>query len=384
MPFARKTLTALRNQVAQDIAAGLPGSDSLLRFSNLKILGDAQAGLSYLEYDYLDWIAMQCNPFACTDEFLEAWAALKNVFRKPAVASSNGTVTFSGNVGAILPAGTTLVRGDGVEYTTNAQGTVGGGGTVTVAATAVADPTGLTGAFGNCAISTVLTLGQAIAGIQSGGAVATAFTNGADLELDTSLRARMLFAYQNPPQGGAQNDYVSWALQVPGVTRAWCAPNGFGAGTVVVYVMLDATEAAYNGFPQGSNGVSQNDKGANGLPRGTIATGDQLTVANFIIVPQPVTALVYAVAPTSNVVNFTISGISSASAATKAAIAMAIAGVFVQQGNPLTGAGTIGLSYIESGIAAIPGTAGFVITTPSGNITNTTGQLPLLGVISYT
>lgn len=383
MPFARKTLTALRTQVAQDIAAALPGTDPLLRFANLKILGDALSGLSYLEYGYLDWIALQCNPFTCTAEFLEGWAALKNIFRKAAVSASNGSVTFTGNAGAILPAGTPLIRGDGVTYTTNAQGTVGGGGAVVVAATAVADPTGLTGAFGNCVTTTVLTLGVAIAGIQSGGSVTTAFTNGVDLETDTSLRARMLFAYQNPPQGGAQSDYVNWALQVSGVTRAWCAPNGFGAGTVVVYTMLDQTEALYNGFPHGADGVSQYDKDANGLPRGTVATGDQLTVANYINALQPVTALVYAVKPTSNIVNFTIGGIASASAATKAAIAATIAGVFIQQGSPLAGTGTIALSYIESAIAAIPGTAGFVITLPGGNITNTTGQLPLLGTVTY-
>jgi uncharacterized phage protein gp47/JayE len=47
---------------------------------------------------------------------------------------------------------------------------------------------------------------------------------------------------------------------VPGVTRAWCAPNGFGSGTVVVYTMWDSAEAAHNGFPQGTDGVSQNER----------------------------------------------------------------------------------------------------------------------------
>ncbi|MBB5547543.1 baseplate J/gp47 family protein [Paraburkholderia fungorum] len=378
MPYARPTLSQLRTQVAQDIAAGLPGSDPLLRFSNLAITGTAQANLANLHYGYLDWISLQAVPFTSSGEFLDGWAALKNVFREAAVQAGSitpGQVTFTGAAGTDVPAGTPLVRGDGVGYTTTADAVVVGA-TVVVSAVANADPTGQTGAFGNCPVGTVMTLGTAIPGIQSNGAVTTAFQNGADIETDDSLMSRMLLAYQSTPQGGASNDYVQWALAVNGVTRAWCNGNGFGAGTVVVYVMLDSTESTHNGFPQGVSGV------ATAETRGTpTATGDQLTVANYIYPLQPVTALVYVYAPTAAPQNFTITGLTNASAATKAAIAAAIAGVFVQYGTPL--GGTIALSLIESSIAAIAGTTGFVITTPAGNITTTLGQLPTVGTITY-
>lgn len=385
MPYARPTLSDLRNQVAADIQGGLQGSDPLLRFSSLNILGSALAGLAQLQYGYTDWVSRQANPFTAEDEFLEAWAALKNVFREAATqagAAVPGQVTFPGTNGTVLPIGTPIVRGDGVAYTTTANGTVSGG-VVTVPAVANADPTGLTGAFGNCVIGTVMTLGTSIAGISSTGSVAAAFTGGADVEDDDSLRSRMLQAYQNVPQGGAQNDYVTWALQVNGVTRAWCNPNGFGAGTVVVYPMFDVTESANNGFPQGVSGVATLET------RGTpTATGDQLAVANWIYPLRPVTALVYVYAPTQQVVNFTISGISGVSAATKASIASAIESVFVLYGSPISTTpgqnGTIALSYIESAIAAISGTTGFVITSPTSNIVGTTGQLPVLGTITWT
>jgi uncharacterized phage protein gp47/JayE len=45
--------------------------------------------------------------------------------------------------------------------------------------------------------------------------------------------------------------------------------------------------------------------------------------------------------------------------------------------------GAVALSYIESAIAAISGTAGFVITSPTANIQGTTGQLPVLGTITW-
>lgn len=374
MPFSRPTLAEIQQQVAQDINAQLPGADALLRFSNMGITGRVQAGLTHLHYGYLDWIAKQAVPYTATGEFLEAWAGLKGVTRKPA-AQASGQVTFNGAVGTLIPAGTPLVRGDGVGYTSTADATVSGGGTATVLATANADATGQTGAFGNCAAGTVITLGTAIAGVQSGGTVAVAFTGGADLETDDSLRTRMLAAFQQVPQGGAMNDYIQWAMDVSGVTRAWCNPNGAGAGTVVVYTMWDSAEAASGGFPQGTNGV------ASGEPRDVAATGDQLVVANAIFPLQPVTALVYSCAPAAAPVNFTISGIASVSAATKALIAAAIDGVFFLYGTPK--GGTIALSLIESAIAAIAGTTGFLITTPAGNISSALGSLPTRGVISY-
>lgn len=383
MPYERDSLTELRTQVSEDIAAALPGSNPLLRFSNLGIIGAVQASMTYLMYGYLDYIAQQAVPFTATDEYLEGWAALKNVYRITATASV-GTARYPGTNGTTIPSGTPLVRPDGQQYITTASGTIASG-TVTVPAIAIADPAGLVGAIGNCDAGTPLTLGTAIAGVTSTGVAATDFIGGTDLEKDDALRARMLLTYQNPPHGGDQEDYVEWALAIPGVTRAWCVPNAFGSGTVAVYVMLDIAEAAHGGFPQGSNGVSQNDHGPNaGAPRATVATGDQLTIADAICVEQPVTALVYVLAPIAQPINFTISGISGASAATKAAVAAAITAVFLEFATISAVPSTLNLNYVESAIDTVPGTAGFVIVSPAGNITTSSGHLPVLGTITYT
>ncbi|MBB5414115.1 baseplate J/gp47 family protein [Paraburkholderia atlantica] len=359
-------MTDLQTQVASDIASSVPGSDPLLRFSNLRITGRVQAGLAHLHYGYIDWISKQAVPYTATDEYLAGWGALKNTYLKEATAAK-GSATFPGSSGTIL-AGTEVVRGDGFIYTTDADATVSGSSvTVSVTATTV-------GAGGNCDAGTVLTLGTAVTGIQSGGTAATEFTRGADVETQDEFYGRVMSAYQTAPQGGAKSDYVTWALQVAGVTRAWVTPNGFGAGTVVVYVMLDSAESAHNGFPQGTNGVAAADT------RAAPATGDQLTVANYIYNLQPVTALVYVCAPTQNTVPFSISGTSSWNAATKTAVSTAIAGVFQSNGSP---GGTVNMSDIESAIAAVSGTAGFVITSPTGNITSATGALPVLGTVNY-
>ncbi|TCK39640.1 putative phage protein gp47/JayE [Paraburkholderia sp. BL8N3] len=370
MPFSRPSLTDLKAQVAADVQANLSGVSALLRNSVLRVITVVQAGLAYLHYGYLDWIAKQAVPWTATDEYLVGWGALKNVFQKPATSAS-GTAVFNGASGTVIPAAATVVRGDSRTYSVQADATVGGTGTVTVTLTDTE-----TGAAGNCDVGTALSLGTSIPGIQSTGVAATAFVGGADVESTEAFQARVIAAYQASPQGGDKDDYVTWATAISGVSRAWCLPNGFGTGTVVVYFMMDDAEAVHGGFPQGTNGVATDE-----TRTAVKATGDQLIVADAIYLLQPVTAMVYACAPIADVINFTISGLSTASTATKAEVAAAISDVFLRKGDP-TGA-TVDISDINSGIAAVPGTSGFVITLPAGNITSAVGFLPALGTITY-
>ncbi|MNL58423.1 hypothetical protein D3C87_1820580 [compost metagenome] len=88
--------------------------------------------------------------------------------------------------------------------------------------------------------------------------------------------------------------------------------------------------------------------------------------------------------------NFTISGIKTAGAATKAAINDAIDKVFFSEGRPGvkpavdTPPVEIDLSSLELAIANVPGTKGFLLTQPTGNIALDVGQLPLRGTVTYT
>jgi len=378
MPFPRPNLSTLRAQVAADIAAGLPGVDVLLRFANLRIVGDALAAMVNGLYGYLDWIAKQAVPFTATDEYLEGWSALKGVTRKAAVAAS-GTVTFNA-AGGTLPAGASVSRSDGATFIVAADAAAAGGHVV---ATLVA---ALPGAAGNTPVGTTMTIANAIPGISSAGTVTATIAGGADVERDDDLKTRMIAAYSNPGQGGAAADYVTWALSVAGVTRAWARPNLYGAGTVGVMFMMDDAEAAFGGFPQGSNGVAADEV------RGIAATGDQLVIANALFDLQPVTSLVYALAPVPNTIAMTIAGLSAASPSTKAIIAAAFASALRASATP---GGVTPLSTIEAEIAAVSGASGFVITAmtasagsvtpgPAGNITSNADALPVPGAIIYT
>ncbi len=373
MPFLRPSLTDLRTQVAQAIQSALPGSDAALRFQVLKAIGNAVAGLSHAHYAYLAWIARQAVPYTAEAEYLEAWAALKKVYRN-SPTTALGIVTFTGIVGRLIPSGTAMARADGALFTSTADATVAATGVALVPVLANADPTGLTGAFGNTSVGVQMSLSSPINGVSGTGTVSQVITGGTDLETDDSLRARMLDAYQTRPEGGSLGDYKEWALSVPGITRAWINGSGYGAGTVVIYIMLDAIHIATGGFPAGTDGVSQYET------RATAATGDQLTVANAIWPLQSVTALVYVVSPIAQPQDFTITGLSLAGSVVQAACTAAIASMIKQTAAP---GGTVNLSDIEGAVAAVPGSAGFVITSPTSNIATGIGHLLQLGVVTY-
>ncbi len=354
---------------------------ALLQKAILRYIAYAQAGVGFQHYDELDYISKQAVPWSATDEFLEGWASLKGVGRKPAVATAaTSTFAYVGNTSADVPAGTSILRNsDGFSYTTLADATVIGGSiTVTMQAT-------VAGSAGNFDAGAPFTLGVPITGVQSVSTASAQVTAGADIELDDSLRTRMLQIYAAPPQGGDSQDYIDWTLAVPGVTRAWVAPLALGPGTVSVYSMWDTAEAANGGFPQGANGVATNET------RGTAATGDQLEVANAIYPKRPVTALVYSIAPAPTATNITVADLgASNTAANKAAIAAALTDMFLRLGNvggaiqPATGEPwpPIEPDAIYAAIESVPGLTGFKVTTPTAAISPASGYLPTLGTLT--
>ena len=369
MPFSRPSLSQLRTQALQDVQASPLGLSGLLRFSALKVLSWVQAGLAHLHYGFLDAVALQCVPFTATGEFLEAWAALVGILRIAAAAAS-GTAAFTGTPGSLVPAGILLRRGDGAGFATTADATLDAAGTGTAPILAQTP-----GALGNMDAATPLALASPVVGVFGAVAAAGPATGGADMETDDALRTRMLFRYRAPPQGGASADYVEWAAAVPGVTRAWCLPNGMGPGSVVVYAMLDQVESAHQGFPQGTNGVAAAET------REAAATGDQLAIADALYPLRPVTALVYACAPAPWPVNVAIANLAPSTAAIQALIASALTQVLLQLGDPL--ASPIYQSDLEAAIGAVPGVQRFTLLAPVAPLAPPVGSLPVLDAVTY-
>jgi uncharacterized phage protein gp47/JayE len=132
-----------------------------------------------------------------------------------AAAAATGTINFSGTVGMAIPLGTEAKSAGGLAFLTTAAAVIGVGGTATVAAQA-SEP----GVASNLAAGTALTLSSPPDGIQSAATVA-AMSGGSDIETAAELLARLLFVLRNPPCGGATHDYFTWAIEIPGVAKAW-------------------------------------------------------------------------------------------------------------------------------------------------------------------
>ncbi len=362
MPYPFPTIDTLIQQARADITGSdLPNADGFLQRAILPLMGVMQAGFALGHYDSIAYAMRQATPFTATDEWLEAWGALKNIFRKDAAAAGSVVEFVGAIVGRDLPAGSLLQSPSGVTYATTVDAIVAGNGTVSAPFLAISP-----GAAGNAPAGTTLTLQTGIDGVPSTGEAISVITGGADQEIDDDLRTRMLYAFANPPGSGNQTDYVRWTTAVAGVTRAWCVPLGAGAGTVVIYFMMDDAQAANGGFPQGTNGVAAAE------PRDAAATGDQLTVANALFDQRRIPALVYACAPASDPITYTIGELSPNTAAIQDAIETALAAMHLRKAVP---GGTLYPSDWDAAIQAVPGIEHFVVLAPATAHTSAPGAI---------
>ncbi|EMM8063021.1 baseplate J/gp47 family protein, partial [Morganella morganii] len=194
MPFKRKTLTELREQNQNFLRNELKEPGALLRYSNMRVLADMDAGMAHLHYAYLDYIAKQATPFTATDENLAGWGALKRVYRKPPNKATCTKVQFDGVPGSIIPAGTAMTRGDGYRYqsVTEVHINADGKGFTSVEAIlpGIDDNIYGGGAAGNSPAGTKLTLEIAISGVSSDCIAVDPITGGSDIENEEAFRQR--------------------------------------------------------------------------------------------------------------------------------------------------------------------------------------------------
>ncbi len=351
MPFNRPTLQALIDRATSDIATRLPGADALLRRSNLYVLARVHSGAMHELYGELDWLSRQILPDSCDDATLLRWAQVFLPVPQKAASFATGQVTLTGSNGAMLAANTVLQRADGATYTVDTA-TVVSAGSVTVNVTAVT-----AGAAANALAGVQLSLVSPVAGIAAAAVVAAAaIGNGYDIEAVASVRARLLARLRQSPQGGTANDYVNWALEVAGVTRAWCIPGITGARSVGVCFVTD------------------------GAPGGMIPTPATVAaVQAHIDSVRPVTVLATAFAPLPAVLNFTLK-LTPTTPDTQAAVQAGLADLISREASP---GGILLLSHIAQAILSAPGVTDYVLTAPAANVVSAVGTIPVMGVITW-
>jgi hypothetical protein len=163
------------------------------------------------------------------------------------------------------------------------------------------------------------------------------------------------YRLRNPVRGGAASDYVSWALEVAEVTRAWVYENWNGLGTVKVLFVMD-------GRPD------------------IIPTGDDVTLVAAHIAPlRPVCADVTVAAPIATPLDLTIHLVPDTTA-TRAAVSAELADLIAREAEP---GGTILLSHIREAISLAAGETDHTLTVPSGNVTAAAGHISTFGTITW-
>lgn len=348
MSFTRPTLAELIEREQADFESRLPGADARLPMSNLNVMARVHAGALHGLYGYQDWISRQI-PFDTADgDILDRWASIWAITRKPN-SFAVGTLPFTGNDGAVIPAGTEVQRADGVSYVTTAEATMAGGAAAAPAVAKVA------GSGGNAVAGTKLKVVSTIGGVATDLVVgAGGMTGGADTETDAALLARLLARIRQAPHGGAAHDYVAWALEVAGVTRAWVKPGWAGVGTVGIMFMCD-------------------DDGADGIP----SAEKVAEVQAYIDARRPVTAEVIVFAPTAKPMNPAILGLSPNTDAVKAAVVAELKDLLRREAEP---GGVILASHIREAISLAAGETDHALTSPAGNFVPAANEIATLGV----
>lgn len=237
MPFSRSSLQQIVDRIVSDFQTRITGATSLLRRSTLSVIARVNAGAIHLLYEYLDFQARQIFVSTADEAGLEAHSSEYGIARKAAVEAT-GSGQATGTNGIVIPAGIELTSTDDQVYETDDEVTIAAG-VATLAFTAK-----VAGSDGNDDAGIILSFVSPIIGVSTSVTIdSDGIFGGTDIEEDDDLRERILTRKRKPPHGGADFDYVAWALEVSGVTRAWSLPQYQGIGTIGVVFVRDNGES---------------------------------------------------------------------------------------------------------------------------------------------
>ncbi|MGR6980800.1 baseplate J/gp47 family protein [Testudinibacter sp. P27/CKL/0425] len=228
MAYQSPTLSQLIKQGEQQFQHRLP---NLRRNNVVTVINRICAALSAGEHMHIDWLARQIIPTTADEDYLIEYCLYKGIVRKQATTAEGVVIVDVAN-NSEIPEGTVFQHAlTGLNFIA----------TTTTAVTAgkqeIAVKCEVEGSQGNVDAESAVNLTSAILGVKST-AMIKSMSGGTDIESLSSLLSRLIYRVQYPPAGGADHDYVRWATEVPGVTRAWCYPRHKGGGTVgVAFVM---------------------------------------------------------------------------------------------------------------------------------------------------
>lgn len=346
MPYDIPTLPALITRTEADFERNAPDA---LRRSDAKAAARAHSGTAFELYGYQQWIAKQSHPATCDEENLLRWADWRLEKGRTAAVAATGLITVTGTSGALVDAGVVYRYEDGRLYTVTQTTTL-------VASAAVVPVTSNdVGTIGNLAGGSLTAISPVINVNSTATIGVDGIVGGTEQETVEALRARVRQAFKNPSKVGNGADFVEWALEVPGVTRAWALPRWMGPGTFGLTFVRDADVSI---FPTAAQ-VAE--------------------VQAHLDARRPVTAEVYAFAPIDRVLNFSIK-LTPDSTALRTAVTQSLAALI----NDEAGAdSTLLISHIRGAINNTAGETDHVLTSPTADVVIAINEVGSLGVITW-
>lgn len=227
------TIATIRDQIIADIEGKIGQTVPTLPKAFFRVLAMALAGVLALMYRFGAWVYDQIFVSTAAAEALARRGAEYGLTRNPAQAAVL-TATVTGASDTVTQAGW-LWQSGGIVYEQQADvAIVAGTATITVECLTAGD-------VGNLANGATISLVTPQAGVDNDATIASTITTGEDEEGLEVFRARIAFRQKNPPQGGAIPDYINWALEVPGIVKAFAYNTAPGVVTVYPLIALSGT-----------------------------------------------------------------------------------------------------------------------------------------------
>jgi len=430
-----ESATEVVQRAKTDVQREAPSSNPFLRNSWLSALITGYANRVYDFYLQLLEAIKQSFPDTATEDYLERWAAIWGRNRIAATVA-NGNIAATGTATTVIPSGTNFASSDGKIYSStstatitastinvasitrsgttatlttasdhnlasNVLGTIAGAneaeynvagatlqvtgldtltyqvtgapttpatGTITLGYTAASVPVESDdpGASENQLADAPLTLQSPIAGVDNEAWVDFgALGGGTDQETDAELRVRLLERIQNPVAHFNANEITSKAKEIAGVTRVFVEEITPVVGQVTIYFMRDNDT---NPIPTASEVTAVTAKIAEIIPANTDPSD------------------VFVNAPTGVSTDFTFSALTPNTSTMQNAISANLRQFFDERT-------TVGVDIDEDAYrSAIFNTVDtetgdeistFTLSAPSGDVTIATGEIGVLGNVTY-
>jgi uncharacterized phage protein gp47/JayE len=178
---------------------------------------------------HFDAVKGDLLPQTATKDMADRWGNLRGVIRKGATpARKAAALRVVGTPATAVPDGTTLRHVSLLRFKTVGNEDVGVDGFVDCDVAAIDK-----GSATRLNAGEILTIETPIPGLEDDAELQLDLDeDGTDREEDGDYVPRIVSRFRTPPLGGAQEDYVQWALEVVGNARGYSYPIRGGNGTV--------------------------------------------------------------------------------------------------------------------------------------------------------